>query len=101
MPKVKQKSEATLPIKVIVGKSKPAVNKVIIEPTSTTSKQQLVLNLLTRPIGATLEEMMAASGWQRNSVRGLLSGVVKKRLRLPLASAAEERGRVYRVGAGC
>ena len=35
-------------------------------------------------------------GWQRHTVRGLFSGTLKKKLGLALASAKEERGRVYR-----
>ena len=98
MPKVKQVAP-TIPVKVVVGKSKPTENKVTTQPTPTTSKQQLVLSLLTRPIGATLEEMMEASGWQRHSVRGAISGTIKKRLGFVIASNVEERGRVYRIAA--
>jgi hypothetical protein len=38
-------------------------------------------------------------GWQRHTVRGLFSGTLKKKLGLTLASAQEERGRVYRIAA--
>jgi hypothetical protein len=38
-------------------------------------------------------------GWQRHTVRGLFSGTLKKKLGLTLASATEERGRVYRIAA--
>jgi hypothetical protein len=37
------------------------------------------------------------TGWQRHTVRGLFSGTLKKKLGLTLASAEEERGRVYRI----
>jgi hypothetical protein len=36
-------------------------------------------------------------GWQRHTVRGVFSGTLKKELGLILASAKEERGRVYRI----
>ena len=39
-----------------------------------------------------------ATGWQRHTVRGVFSGTLKKKLGLTLASAKEERGRVYRIG---
>ena len=39
------------------------------------------------------------TGWQRHTVRGVFSGTLKKKLGLTLASAKEERGRVYRIGA--
>ena len=49
------------------------------------------------PEGATVDEVASAMGWQRHTVRGLFSGTLKKKLGLTLASAQEERGRVYRI----
>src|SRR6516225_947341 len=70
------------------------------EPQSDTkgaSKQAAVIAMLQRPEGATVEEVARAMGWQRHTVRGLFSGTLKKKLGLALASADEERGRVYRI----
>ena len=70
------------------------------EPQSETkgaSKQAAVIAMLQRPEGATIEEVASAMGWQRHTVRGLFSGTLKKKLGLALASAKEERGRVYRI----
>ena len=53
--------------------------------------------MLRRPEGATVDEVASATGWQRHTVRGVFSGALKKKLGLPLASAKEERGRVYRI----
>jgi Protein of unknown function (DUF3489) len=61
------------------------------------SKQGAVIAMLRRPEGATVDEVASAMGWQRHTVRGLFSGTVKKKLGLTLASAQEERGRVYRI----
>ena len=61
------------------------------------SKQDAVVAMLQRPEGATVEEVASAMGWQRHTVRGLFSGTLKKKLELTLASAQEERGRVYRI----
>jgi Protein of unknown function (DUF3489) len=61
------------------------------------SKQDGVIALLRRPEGATVDEVASATGWQRHTVRGVLSGTLKKKLGLTLASAREERGRVYRI----
>ncbi len=64
------------------------------------SKSDRVLALLTRPDGASLEELMKATGWQAHSVRGFLSGAVKKRKGLMLMSAKEGKGiRRYRIEA--
>ena len=61
------------------------------------SKQDEVIAMLSRPEGATVDEVASAMGWQRHTVRGLFSGTLKKKLGLTLASAQEERGRVYRI----
>jgi hypothetical protein len=58
-----------------------------------------VIAMLQRPEGATVDEVAIATGWQRHTVRGVFSGTLKKKLGLTLASAAEERGRVYRIAA--
>jgi hypothetical protein len=63
------------------------------------SKQDAVIAMLRRPEGATVDEVASATGWQRHTVRGIFSGTLKKKLRLTLASAKEERGRVYRIAA--
>ena len=61
------------------------------------SKQDEVIAMLRRPEGATVDEVANATGWQRHTVRGVFSGTLKKKLGLTLASATEERGRVYRI----
>ena len=61
------------------------------------SKQNEVIAMLRRPEGATVDEVVSATGWQRHTVRGVFSGTLKKKLGLTLASAKEERGRVYRI----
>ena len=63
------------------------------------SKQETVIAMLQRPEGATVDEVASVMGWQRHTVRGLFSGTLKKKLGLTLASATEERGRVYRIAA--
>jgi uncharacterized protein DUF3489 len=61
------------------------------------SKQDVVIAMLRQPEGATVDEVAHATGWQRHTVRGVFSGTLKKKLGLTLASAKEERGRVYRI----
>jgi len=62
------------------------------------TKQALLLDLLKRQTGATIAEISKATGWQAHSVRGVISGAVKKKLGLDVTSEIEEsRGRVYRV----
>ena len=61
------------------------------------SKQDEVIAMLRQPEGATIDEVASATGWQRHTVRGVFSGTLKEKLGLTLASAKEERGRVYRI----
>ena len=62
------------------------------------SKTAIILDLIRRPKGATLEELMAAAGWQAHSVRGFLSAVVRKKMGLNLESSKREDGRrVYQI----
>jgi hypothetical protein len=61
------------------------------------TKTEQALALLRRPGGCTLSELMKATKWQQHSVRGFLSGTVKKRLGLKLTSDASEDGRRYKV----
>ena len=61
------------------------------------SKQDAVIAMLRRPEGATVDEVASTTGWQRHTVRGVFSGTLKKKLGLTLASAQEQRGRVYRI----
>jgi hypothetical protein len=61
------------------------------------SKQDAVIAMLRRPEGTTVDEVTSATGWQRHTVRGVFAGTLKKKLGLTIASAKEERGRVYRI----
>ena len=61
------------------------------------SKQDVVIAMLRQPEGVTVDEVASVTGWQRHTVRGVFSGTLKKKLGLTLASAKEERGRVYRL----
>lgn len=56
-----------------------------------------VLQLLRRPEGATIEAMMGITGWQAHSVRGAISGTIKKSLGLAVISGKVEGVRVYRL----
>ena len=62
------------------------------------SKQAKVIELLRRPQGASLSEMQKATGWQAHSVRGALSGTLKKKLDLSITSERTDSGeRRYRI----
>ena len=62
------------------------------------TKQALLVDLLKSRSGATIDEAVAATGWQAHSVRGAISGTLKKKLGLAVTSEpVEKRGRVYRI----
>lgn len=62
------------------------------------TKQELLIGLLRRKDGATIPEIAKATGWQGHSVRGAISGSLKKKLGLAVVSATVEgRSRVYRI----
>ncbi len=62
------------------------------------TKHVQLLQLLKRPEGASIEDMMQATGWQQHSVRGFLAGTVKKKMGLPLTSSkAAGDVRRYRI----
>ena len=54
------------------------------------TKNAQILQLLNRPNGASIEEMIQATGWQQHSVRGFLAGTVKKKLGFTLTSSKSE-----------
>jgi Protein of unknown function (DUF3489) len=62
------------------------------------SKTAKVLDLLKRPGGVTAKELMKATGWQPHSVRGFLSGTIRKKMSLTVISTKGEDGeRTYSV----
>jgi hypothetical protein len=62
------------------------------------TKQAMLITLLRAPDGATMDEIVAATGWLAHSARGAMSGALGKKLGLVVTSAKEEgRGRVYRI----
>ena len=83
-PKKRALSESTLPETNSLARSGTKLARVIA--------------LLGKEDGATIGDLTKATGWQAHSVRGAISGTLKKNLGLTVVSEAiEGRGRVYRI----
>ena len=72
------------------------------------TKQALMIEMLKRPKGATVEQIAAATGWQHHTIRGAISGALKKKLGLtveairirevgPNQTGAKGSATVYRI----
>ena len=76
------------------GRSEPASKSA----RSTNTKADLIIKKLRTAKGASMEMLIAETGWQAHSVRGFLSAVVKKKLALSLVSeSGKDGGRRYRI----
>jgi hypothetical protein len=64
------------------------------------SRAEAILSLLRRSEGTTIEALKKATGWQAHSVRGFISGTIRKKMKLTVTCAPDVRGtRVYRLEA--
>jgi len=89
----KQKKTATK----IAGGTKTAKKKPGTATAGTTKLARLEA-LLRRPEGATLDQISTSIGWQAHSVRGAMSGTLKKKQGLTITSdKAEDGRRIYRI----
>ena len=62
------------------------------------TKQAQLIDMLRRPEGATIAEIVKATGWLAHTVRGAMAGALKKKLGLEVTSEKiEGRGRTYRI----
>jgi hypothetical protein len=60
--------------------------KVVTEPSAPAPKIAQVIALLERTEGASLEEMVAATGWLPHTTRAALTGLRKKRYEIARTS---------------
>ena len=62
------------------------------------TKQAQIIILLQRPEGAAIAEIVGETGWMPHTVRGMISGALKKKLGLPVTSEkVDGRGTVYKT----
>lgn len=82
--------------------TKPAVRKITPKAPAKppTTKAETILGLLRRPKGASIPELAGATGWQNHSVRGFLSGELKKKRSLSVLSDRVDGVLRYRLAKG-
>lgn len=73
----------------------PRKPKDRVERTGT--KKAALIEMLKSSTGATLQEIVAATGWQPHTVRGAIAGSIKKMGYLVKTEAVGNRGRVYKI----
>ena len=64
------------------------------------SKLARVIALLERDHGATIEELIAATGWLANTTRAALTGLRKRGYAVAIDRSDDKRGSFYRIPAG-
>jgi hypothetical protein len=77
--------------------SRAASNSIAPDSGARSTKGDQIIALLKRPSGATLKSIMAVTGWQAHSVRGFISGHLRKRMGLEVQSLERNGDRVYTV----
>jgi len=96
MPR-KRKTEAARPRRKAKKTALPASKR---RSAPAQSKQDLVIQMLRRQSGVSIDDIVAKTGWQPHSVRGFFSGLVRKKLNLPLVSEVGKDGmRRYHIAA--
>jgi hypothetical protein len=99
--------------KMVAGATEPAATptkrgrpkKAAAEPaapgtprkTRDDTKQAQLIAMLRRKEGATIAQIVAATGWQPHTVRGAFAGALKKKLGLTVTSEKVEGERTYRI----
>ena len=101
-----KKTKSAQPKKAAPAKATPpkataprkAAAAVTVETTAApTGKLGAVVALMRRAEGVTVQQMSEATGWQTHSVRGAMSGALKKKHGLTITSEKGQAGRVYRI----
>jgi hypothetical protein len=97
---------AAIGAKPVVVKTKAQVRKAPKTPKTpaapktprTGTKQAKLITMLEAQGGASIAEIVAATDWQPHTIRGVISGVLKKKLGLDVTSEkVEGHGRIYKI----
>jgi Protein of unknown function (DUF3489) len=91
-PKAAKKAKAAAPKEAKPKKAPKADRTKEAGTLRPESKGAKVLELISRAKGASLAELMKATGWQAHSVRGFISGTLGTKMGLKVASVKREDG---------
>ena len=90
-----------------LAKADPEVSQIAAEVPTTNvmrpsapradTKLARILELLQRDCGATLKELIAATGWLPHTTRAALTGLRKRRYAVTIDRSDKERGSTYRI----
>jgi hypothetical protein len=94
--RTKKPAKRTSPIKAA---KRPAALPSPAATRDGSSKQAQLITALRAASGTTIKQMMAVTRWQAHTVRGTISGVLRKKLGLNVVcqSSAQSGERVYRI----
>lgn len=92
-PTAGARAKATPSVKAAAKKTKPAPE----QSAESTSKQSQVIALLRSDAGASMPDLLALTGWQPHTVRGMLSGSLRKRMGLDVQCQRVDGVHVYRI----
>jgi hypothetical protein len=97
--RVAKRSAKAAPLKAERSPQAASAKKPTTAPRGGT-KTDNILDLLKRPGGVTLQELVKATGWQPHSVRGFMSGTIGNKMGTPVESFKGAEGdRSYRLSA--
>lgn len=97
LPKTARNRARTSSLSPAVAAVPPLADTTRTEQARPHTKQASVLALLRSVSGTTIAAIAEQTGWQPHSVRGFLTGVVRKKLKLRLKSSTVDGHRVYRI----
>ncbi len=92
-----------LPVTPELAHGAPVAPTVVEEESPVTqrqrpkTKQAKLIAMLQRPEGATLDQIVEATGWRRHTIRGAISGTLRKKLGLTIVSQRIESKTLYRI----
>ena len=108
-PKKKTASKQKTSQKPSTQKAKPLSDRATkalevvaahVEKDKKRSKIQIIIDLLNRPGGTSLEEIATATGWQHHTIRAALSReITKKRGLLLVSDKPNGEARIYKINA--